>query len=387
MLRELAGAYRALPCPRIYLVDPVEPLAQVPSVQIWGLGLEERLRRSLNRAGPTAAGSNSALLFRSDYVFDEKLIHGLAGHSGVMLVDPNTNPATPVAAHVRADRSAAVAARLRTGKAGQRSPVREVLPEEIAGRVDASLRKAGPPVLARATPASTAAIEAELFDAAYKGVTDLVTKWVWPRPARAVTRWLARRGVSPNWVTATSWLLAVAAMLAFVRGGWLLGLLAAWSMTFLDTVDGKLARVTLHTSRAGHVLDHGLDLLHPPFWYAAWAHGLGAGIPWLPAATVVVVGGYVVGRILEGVFLLAFGIETHSWRRLDSHFRVVTARRNPNLLLLSAGTALGHPELGFAAMAVWTVISLGFHAIRLMQAAWCRLRGERICAWFEGEPA
>jgi phosphatidylglycerophosphate synthase len=75
-------------------------------------------------------------------------------------------------------------------------------------------------------------------------------------------------------------------------------------MTFLDTVDGKLARVTLTSSRIGDVMDHGLDLIHPPFWWWAWGIGLGAGHA-LP--TAIVVGGYLVGRALEGAFLARFG--------------------------------------------------------------------------------
>jgi phosphatidylglycerophosphate synthase len=59
-------------------------------------------------------------------------------------------------------------------------------------------------------------------------------------------------------------------------------------MTFLDTVDGKLARVTLTSSRIGDVLDHGLDLLHPPFWYLAWGIGLATA---MPVATGIAVAG------------------------------------------------------------------------------------------------
>ena len=51
-----------------------------------------------------------------------------------------------------------------------------------------------------------------------------------------------------------------------------------WLMTFLDTVDGKLARVTVTSSRIGDVLDHGLDIIHPPLWYIAWGVGLPAGL-------------------------------------------------------------------------------------------------------------
>ena len=34
------------------------------------------------------------------------------------------------------------------------------------------------------------------------------------------------------------------------------------------------ARLTFADSRLGNVLDHGLDIVHPPLWYAAWAAGL-----------------------------------------------------------------------------------------------------------------
>ena len=44
-------------------------------------------------------------------------------------------------------------------------------------------------------------------------------------------------------------------------------------MTFLDTVDGKLARTTLTSSKWGDIFDHGIDLVHPPFWYVAWGAG------------------------------------------------------------------------------------------------------------------
>jgi phosphatidylglycerophosphate synthase len=149
-------------------------------------------------------------------------------------------------------------------------------------------------------------------------------------------------------------------------------------MTFLDTVDGKLARVTLTSSRLGDVLDHGLDLLHPPFWYLAWGLGLpeGHGV-----ATALVVGGYVLGRLLEGVFLAAFKIETHSWKPIDSLFRTITARRNPNLILLSVGALAGRPDLGLWMVALWTVVSIGFHIVRLLQAFAARSRGEAIVAW------
>ena len=229
--------------------------------------------------------------------------------------------------------------------------------------------------------ADTAAeVERRTFDASYKGLTDLVTKWVWPRPAQAVTRWCARRGVRPNAVTVASGVLAVAAALLFARGAFGAGLVCAWAMTFLDTVDGKLARVTLTSSRIGDVMDHGLDLIHPPFWWWAWGIGLGAGHE---LATAIVVGGYLIGRALEGAFLARFGFETHSWRPIDGLFRTITARRNPNLILLSVGAIAGRPDLGLVMVALWTIASLGFHALRLVQAEAQRARGAVPVPWEE----
>src|SRR3546814_3958383 len=106
-------------------------------------------------------------------------------------------------------------------------------------------------------------------------------------------------------------------------------------MTFLDTVDGKLARVTLTSSPIGNVFDHGIDLVHPPFWWWAWIVGLAHASFDLPASDLVlgaIVGGYILQRIEEGIFIRCFQIQMHIWRPFDSRFRLITARRNPNLI-------------------------------------------------------
>lgn len=343
------------------------------------------MRRALARAGCTprrvdddalpvlAAGERVALL-RADRVLDERLIHALVAAPDTLLVHASLGP---LGAQVAAEDAAAVVAALRgSGEAPAR--LRRVSPEALVPSYRAELRKAQPPWACDARAELAAEIEARVFDASYKGVTDLVTKWVWPRPARLATRWCAERGITPNAVTLASWVLALAVIPLFATGWYGLGLLAAWCMTFLDTVDGKLARVTLTSSRMGDVLDHGLDLLHPPFWYLAWGYGLESP---QPVATAIVVAGYVAGRALEGLFLGAFRIEAHSWRPIDALFRTITARRNPNLILLSVGAAGFRPDLGLVMVALWTVASLAFHAVRTAQAFAARRRGEAVDAW------
>ena len=40
--------------------------------------------------------------------------------------------------------------------------------------------------------------ERAAYDAAYKGVTDALTLYLWRKPAFYLTRWAARAGLSPN---------------------------------------------------------------------------------------------------------------------------------------------------------------------------------------------
>ena len=372
-------------------------------VEIWGLSTTERLRRAAQAAGvpignigvgPVDAAMTcprSLVIFRSDYVFDDRLVQGMlaAENTVLMPTDRASGAEGCVAAHVEA-RLIPMALRLlgdggRNG-GGDASAVRFVGPSEVARGYTTRLRRVDTPFLLPARPERVHSIERRIFDASYKGVTDLVTKWVWPAPARWVTRQLALRGVRPNAVTAVSWVLVFVTALLFWRGWFGSGLVVGWIMTFLDTVDGKLARVTLTSSRFGDVFDHSLDLLHPPFWYLAWAAGLppdAVGRDWALTWTLW---GYVAGRAIEGLFIAVCKIDIHTWCRIDSRFRAITARRNPNMLLLTSATVLGRPDLGFVAVAVWTAISIAFHTVRLAQAFIERVRGRAVVSWLSGLP-
>jgi len=206
---------------------------------------------------------------------------------------------------------------------------------------------------------------------------------LWPAPALVATRWCAAAGITPNQVTWASLVLTVVAFALFWHGAFGLGLVAAWAMTFLDTVDGKLARVTLASSRFGDVLDHGLDLVHPPFWWWAWAVGCAAsGRPLDDSGLTlaVIILGYVLQRGEEGLFLARFGIEMHVWRPFDSLFRQITARRNPNLLVLTAAALLGAPREGLVAVALWTALCFLVHLVRI-GLAFAAARRRPLVSW------
>ncbi|MBI5504076.1 MAG: CDP-alcohol phosphatidyltransferase family protein [Deltaproteobacteria bacterium] len=366
-------------------------------VLLWGLDGATRLRRQLRAAGVTSvirdaqqpAPDSSVLLLRGDHLFDDRTLRDLVAKVGTAIVVGGAGgSATTVAAHVEAGAESLALAALEGKAAPETIPaVTLQTPASLSSAYVGQLLKSAPPVVAPIRADRVAALERHLFDGSYKGVTDLVTKWVWPLPARAATRLCARLGISPNAVTAMSYVLALGALILFARGHFALGLLLGWVMTFLDTVDGKLARVTVTSTQAGHLFDHILDLFHPPLWYLAWGYGAVSAtgeIQALGQIFAAIVGGYVVGRIAEGVFgwMLA-EFPMFSWRPLDSYFRLIVARRNPNLLLLSGFALAGLPGQGLVAVAAWTVLSSVVLMVRLVQAAGVRLRDGQLRSWLQ----
>lgn len=356
--------------------------------RVWGMTGADRLQRTFERSGLRPArredlegldGGSGVVLVRADWVYDEGLIAAVAARPGALLVAPTGQV---LAAHVRAPDAAAAADHLEMGAdlAQHFQGLERLDPADLA--YNRALRKREPPVLEPLTRANVRSVEARLFKGSYKGVTDLVTKYLWPRPARIVTRWCALAGLSPNQVTFAGLLLVIAAFWLFWNGhfGW--GLVCAWLMTFLDTVDGKLARVTLTSSKVGNVFDHGIDLVHPPFWWWAWFVGVqqtAHPAPYPELVLLAVVGGYVAQRLVEAVFLRRFKFHIHAWRPFDSWFRLITARRNPNLILLTATALVGRPDVGLVSVAIWTLASLLVHLVQLGQALGAPRN--RVSAW------
>jgi len=356
-------------------------------ISAFGLGARERLTKELQRLGITVTDNieNAHIVLSDHCLFGPSVLRALTGApSGTLLVDNERYLAA-----ARLHRTTAADENIRLlAMLDKPAPTNHRMIKtgsELAGRYDELLRKRTDPTVLRAR--SRSEIEKSLFAASYKGVTDFVTKHVWPAPALIVTRWCALNKITPNQVTALSAVFVVIAFWLFWTGDFALGMVFAWLMTFLDTVDGKLARVTLTSSPLGNVFDHSIDLIHPPFWWWAWAVGCAAyGTPlddggWVLGA---IVAGYILQRVEEGIFIQFFGMHMHVWRRFDSYFRQITARRNPNLVILTLALFAGHPREGLILVALWTLICLFIHFLQIVQAA-IALRHGPLTSWLAKE--
>tara|TARA_B100000315_G_scaffold199230_1_gene191028 strand:+ start:3730 stop:4965 length:1236 start_codon:yes stop_codon:yes gene_type:complete len=365
-------------------------------ILLWGLSSRERLHRMFQSIGKTQVIDNlrmvpansSILLIRGDYVFDSRVLSSLIQTPHVMLKTLCKKRLSIVAAHVPSHlKDDALDVINGTVRPDVLPSIHTQTPETLTSAYHAQLKKSDPPFVLPITLADQNTLEHKLFSGAYKGITDLVTKWIWPRPAKWATLVCVKNGIRPNHVTLTSLILVMITGWLFFNGYYGLGLMTGWMMTFLDTVDGKLARVTVTSSRIGHLFDHGIDLIHPPLWYIAWGIGLSAFIPetsWISLKIVLelIVGGYIFGRLIEGAFqvwLGAFGI--FCWRPIDSYHRLITARRNPNLILLTSAFLIGRPDIGLIAVAILTVVSTQILLLRFTIAIYTRLTSGTLHAW------
>jgi phosphatidylglycerophosphate synthase len=229
------------------------------------------------------------------------------------------------------------------------------------------LRRSTPYYLFRVeTPRAAREVERFLFWSNYKGSTDFFTKYVYPPLVWLMVPPLARARVHPNTVTAISIFLTILAVPLFAEGHFLGGFLCAYGMSVLDSVDGKLARLTFTDSWIGNILDHGLDLVHPPFWYLAWAWGLTGGNLSSPAWTagLVMLGLYILDRLILAIYPRRFHKGLHTHAPMDGFVRTFISRRNINLPLFTVGYYIGLGVPTLYLMVVWQALTCLYHGGR-----------------------
>ncbi len=378
-------------------------------ILLWGLSSAQRIRRELEWEFSSRNGKDSDLiangtiefvddleqvppqgdvvLFRGDHLYDIRIISNLIDTADTLLQVDEGGARVTVAAHTGAAAAQRVIAYIRGNDRELPDKLNIETPETLVPPSQIRLKKAHAAFVLPIDEGNSQTLERHLFKTAYKGITDLVTKWIWPAPARWATRLCVRLGLLPNHVTALSWVLAILAGLLFYQGEFIAGLSAGWLMTFLDTVDGKLARVTVTSSPLGNYFDHVLDLIHPPFWYLFWGLGLASFDPAflsvdLGTMITLIFIGYIAGRAVEGSFkhwVARCGI--YSWRPVDSFNRLITARRNPCLIILTVSLLPGRPDLGLEAVALWTLASSLFLLMRLAMGAYSRVTSGPLRSW------
>ena len=215
-------------------------------------------------------------------------------------------------------------------------------------------------------------VEKFLFWSNYKGSTDFFTKYVYPPLVGLMVPPLARARIHPNWVTLVSIILTLLVIPLCATGHFWWGFACAYGMSVLDSVDGKLARLTFTDSWLGNILDHGLDLVHPPFWYMAWAWGLCGGDTSSPVWTAALwmLGLYVLDRLILKVYPGRFQKGLHTHAPIDGILRTFISRRNINLPLFTIGYAAGLGIETIYLIVLWQTLTCLYHGLRTAWILW-----------------
>jgi phosphatidylglycerophosphate synthase len=332
----------------------------------------------------TSTGHEDLLLVNGNYVFDPVLLDWVLRGAGRMLdqdgvpvlVWTTSRDAQPFLHAMETDTRVTSTDAAKLQRRGVNSPLffRELF-------------KVEPPFVIRLNSANAREAERLSYAAAYRGVTDLLTKYAWKGLAFQIVRLCAGLGLTPNVVTSIGLAFCLAAAALFYNGAFAAGLFCALAFMVLDTVDGKLARCTIQSSRFGDLFDHVTDVLHPPLWWWAWCQGLATAqmdfvaSDVLASALHVTIAGYAGQRLVELAFIFRLKMQIHLWRPFDSRFKLISAQRNIHVLILAACYAVSAPDVGMIVVAIWTVASLTIHSTRLAQAMRLLRRSGPVVSW------
>ena len=336
-------------------------------VKIWGLPIAEWQERAFKKAGAaiSSPSSGSMVHMAVEWVLSAALAKAFVAGEKIALISDDIIIGVNGVEAKDAERLIG-----RHQDALKGTDINPVGPGDLDKGYNKALRKNEPPYALNINETPVGDIMRRQFASSYKGITDFVTKWFWPVPAFYVTRACAALRLTPNMITTVSLIMTLAALYYFWQGQWALGFFTGWLMTFLDTVDGKLARTTMTYSWWGNIYDHGIDIVHPPFWYFAWYVGLGGVFHFqevfsnpMTFAIAAILFGYVFDRFVEGVFMGQHGFHIHVWTKANSALRFFIARRNPNMFIFMIAICLTPwlPESGkwgLVVIAIWTWICI-----------------------------
>ena len=355
--------------------------------RIWGLPIKEWQTRAFKKAGADVAlklsETDRGLWHHIDWIMSAELSKSFAVTDRLALIESGMVVSLSGATRAEAEKLIGQGVEVVS-----ETDFKAVSPSDVNDGYIKSLRKHEVPYVLDTKSTPILDIMRKQFKSSYKGITDFVTKWFWPVPAFYVTRLCAWLRLSPNQVTTIGFVLMIAATYYFWNANWVLGFLCGWTMTFLDTVDGKLARTTMTYSSWGNIYDHGIDLIHPPFWYTAWFIGLGGELSLsdpLCIALIAIWIGYILDRVIEGIFMRQHGFHIHVWTRFNSGLRFFIARRNPNTFMMMIGVILmavwtNAGGIAFLIIAIWTWVCIAANFFTLIAGF---LAKRPIASWMD----
>lgn len=203
-----------------------------------------------------------------------------------------------------------------------------------------------------------------ILDAAQKGTLDFPA-YVHAPIETAIVSLLCKTRITPNQVTIAGFIIGCGATIAFVLGRVGVGLLAALVFGIVDGLDGKLSRVKVETTERGK-WEHHLDYLIENSWWTTIAFYLwhSAQLPSAFYFLALLVGSHLLDEVVKRRAKVATGRLLDDVARFDRAFRLIAARRNVYVWLLTGGFLLGAFAQSYAIICGWAAVTAAVHLVR-----------------------
>ena len=293
------------------------------------------------------------IVLDADYLIDQRLIAWLAAHPREVLLSTRDGMHQPVA---RLSRNALDVPDAKA--AGVEIVSVSSLPdywESMHGNVALHLHRV-------TNDADAEAAWPILLDHVQRRAQELPSQYFDIPFENFLVRRLAGTAMTANQVTILTTLLGfVVAALYFT--GWLrIGVLLAIFVEVLDGVDGKLARVTRTTSRAGE-LEHVADFFYENACYlglGAYLSSIGVAHGWLAAIAMVLFD--LTDTLAYAAMDVWWGLSLDNANAWLTRFRLIGGRRNIYNWIFLFGFFLGVPGHTFYLASAWAGMTAIIHA-------------------------
>src|SRR5215213_9235688 len=159
------------------------------------------------------------------------------------------------------------------------SAMRGGLVREMAARGKSPRTDAFPapeaPTIAGSMASENAPDAASVYERRFPPVTDALTRYVWRAPAVRLARWAEAAELPAATFTMIQALLSLLVFALLWNGRYALGLVASVAVMILS-VAALLAERSAASTATERRLRQAVEIVFPPLWWWAWAHGLEA---------------------------------------------------------------------------------------------------------------
>jgi phosphatidylglycerophosphate synthase len=204
-----------------------------------------------------------------------------------------------------------------------------------------------------------------LLDYIQRRTLELPARYFDPFFENLIVRRLAPTAITANQVTLITTVLGFAVAGLYLTGWLRLGVLLAIFVEVLDGVDGKLARITRTTSKAGEY-EHILDFFYENSWWLALGRFLSRhGSPSAWTAAILMVAFDLTDNIVYSIADVKWHRSVDNATPFLSRFRLIAGRRNIYTWIFLPGFFLGAPAFSFYLAVAWAGVTAAIHAV------WC----------------